>query len=89
MAPLPDAPKLTTLTTAEPIDTLGVCVHQLVAKAGSVTADNANEAAAAKTLRREMELKRLRMNAPVFGLKFPCALCSAVVFFTSETASVL
>src|SRR5215469_11244940 len=46
ITPLPDAPKCVTLSTVEPIDTLGVCVHQVPAHAGCATADSTSDAAA-------------------------------------------
>lgn len=79
------APKLRTLTTAEPIDTLGVCVHQLVAKAGRATTDSASDVADAKIFR----LNVCRMDMPEYGKENPCAPFSAVLFFTSEIASLV
>ncbi|GLQ87356.1 hypothetical protein GCM10007898_09220 [Dyella flagellata] len=71
VAPLPMAPKLRTLTTALPIDTVGVKLHQLVAEAGSATVASAKEMASdVKILLREMkgrefpDLRAKRPSAP-------------------------
>ena len=84
MEPFPMAPKWRTSTTAEPIDTLGVGVHQLVAEAGRITTDNASDAADAKTLRLNLR----RMDTPEYGKTDPCAPLSADLIFTPEIASL-
>jgi hypothetical protein len=61
-----------------PIDTDGVAVHQLVADAGSATADSVKELTmAAKNLLRDVKKRDL----PEFWTKRPCALFSADLLF--------
>jgi len=82
MEPLPEAPKLRTSSTVDPMVCGGVAFHQLVAEAGSATVESASEAATAdNSLRRDEKLK-LRASTLESAQKRPFAPFGADVVFT-------